>query len=65
MGIPRVFAASITGWLAQWLGWTGFFTFCTLIAVPGLLLLLKFAPQPPAQEIFEIDAPVIRTRLSG
>ena len=46
MGIPRVFAASITGWLAELLGWTGFFTFCTLIAVPGMLLLLKFAPLP-------------------
>ncbi len=44
MGVPRVFAASITGWLAEWLGWTGFFTFCTLIAAPGLLLLFKFAP---------------------
>jgi PAT family beta-lactamase induction signal transducer AmpG len=44
MGIPRVVASSGTGFLAQTLGWTGFFTFCTLIAVPGMLLLLKFAP---------------------
>jgi MFS transporter, PAT family, beta-lactamase induction signal transducer AmpG len=39
MGIPRVLAAAPTGWLAQSLGWAGFFLLCTLIAVPGLLLL--------------------------
>ena len=44
MGIPRVVAASGTGFLAEALGWTGFFVFCTLIAAPGMLLLLKFAP---------------------
>jgi PAT family beta-lactamase induction signal transducer AmpG len=44
MGIPRVVASSGTGFLAEALGWTGFFVFCTLIAAPGMLLLLKFAP---------------------
>lgn len=44
MGIPRVVASSGTGLLAEALGWTGFFVFCTLIAAPGMLLLLKFAP---------------------
>jgi PAT family beta-lactamase induction signal transducer AmpG len=39
MGVPRVLASAPTGWLAQWLGWPGFFLLCTLIAVPGLLLL--------------------------
>lgn len=44
MGIPRVLASTPTGFLAQWLGWPGFFLFCTLAALPGLLLLLKLAP---------------------
>jgi len=44
MGVPRVFAASVTGFLAESLGWDGFFVFCTLSAIPGMLLLLKFAP---------------------
>jgi PAT family beta-lactamase induction signal transducer AmpG len=44
MGIPRVLASSITGFVANFFGWTGFFMFCTLIAAPGMLLLLKFAP---------------------
>jgi PAT family beta-lactamase induction signal transducer AmpG len=44
MGAPRVLASSVTGFIANFLGWTGFFMFCTLIAAPGMLLLLKFAP---------------------
>ncbi len=44
MGIPRVVASSVTGLLAQAMGWSSFFIFCTLIAVPGMLLLFKFAP---------------------
>jgi PAT family beta-lactamase induction signal transducer AmpG len=34
-----VFASAPTGWLAEWLGWGGFFLMCALIAIPGLLLL--------------------------
>ena len=41
MGIPRVFASAPTGFLAKTIGWEGFFIFCTLIAIPGMLLLLK------------------------
>lgn len=44
MGVPRVVASAGTGYLAENLGWTGFFIFCTLIAIPGMLLLLKCAP---------------------
>ncbi len=40
MGIPRVLAGSITGVLATWLGWAGFFIFCTVVAIPGLLLIM-------------------------
>lgn len=44
MGVPRVLASAPTGFLAKHLGWQGFFIACTLIAIPGMLLLLKFAP---------------------
>jgi PAT family beta-lactamase induction signal transducer AmpG len=44
MGVPRVFLSSTTGFMAKYSGWTGFFIFCTLIALPGLLLLIKIAP---------------------
>jgi PAT family beta-lactamase induction signal transducer AmpG len=44
MGVPRVIAATPTGFLAKYMGWESFFIACALIAIPGLLLLLKFAP---------------------
>lgn len=48
MGVPRVLASAPTGVVAKYTGWEGFFVICTLMAVPGLLLLLKFAPWRPA-----------------
>lgn len=55
MGVPRVLLAAPTGWMAQIMGWPGFFLLCTLIAIPGLLLLRRVtrlatdpvAVQPP------------------
>lgn len=44
MGVPRVLASAPTGYLAEGLGWVGFFLFCVLIALPGLLLLRRLAP---------------------
>ena len=54
MGIPRVFFGSTTGLLATWLGWEGFFVFCTVLAIPGLLLitrLRKLTTGPSPQNI--------------
>ena len=42
MGMPRVFAAAPTGFMVDAIGWQGFFLFCSLIAIPGLLLLYGF-----------------------
>jgi PAT family beta-lactamase induction signal transducer AmpG len=53
MGVPRVLLSAPTGWLAQTLGWSGFFLLCVLIAIPGLLMLrwvtrlAAASPQPP------------------
>jgi len=44
MGVPRVLASAPTGYLAKNMGWESFFIGCTLIAIPGMILLLKFAP---------------------
>ena len=44
MGIPRVIAAAPTGYLADSLGWETFFIFCTVMAIPGILMLFIFAP---------------------
>ena len=39
MGIPRVLASAPTGFMAQYMGWPWFFLACTLVAIPGLVLL--------------------------
>ncbi len=46
MGLPRVVASAPTGFLAKQMGWELFFIGCALIAVPGLLILVKIAPWP-------------------
>jgi len=42
--VPRVMVNATTGWIVEQLGWLDFFLLCTLLAVPGMLLLLKVAP---------------------
>jgi len=44
MGVPRVLASAPTGFFVKNLGWENFFIACTFMAVPGMLLLFKFAP---------------------
>ena len=44
VSIPRVFANASTGYLIEAIGYTQFFILCTLVAIPGMLLLLKVAP---------------------
>jgi len=49
MRIPDVGISSFSGLMAQHMGWTAFFICCTLIALPGMLLLIKFAPWRPVE----------------
>ncbi|RMH61559.1 MAG: AmpG family muropeptide MFS transporter [Zetaproteobacteria bacterium] len=42
--IPRTFVNASTGWMVEQMGWLGFFLLCALLAIPGMLLLLKVAP---------------------
>ncbi|MDX8405610.1 MAG: AmpG family muropeptide MFS transporter [Mariprofundus sp.] len=42
--VPRTFINAGAGWLVETMGWTNFFWLCALLAVPGMLLLLKVAP---------------------
>jgi PAT family beta-lactamase induction signal transducer AmpG len=48
--MPRTFANAATGWLVEMMGWMGFFLLCALLAVPGMLLLLKVAPWNEIQQ---------------
>lgn len=56
MGVPRVLASAPTGFLAQHLGWSWFFVLCVLVALPGMLLLLKYAPWRAAKTSPETGA---------
>ncbi len=42
--VPRTFANAATGYLVEYFGWTHFFVLCFILAIPGMLLLLKVAP---------------------
>lgn len=44
MAVPRTFVNATSGWLVENIGWVDFFSLCVLIAIPGMLLLLKVAP---------------------
>ena len=44
MAVPRTVLSAPTGFLAKYMGWENFFIGCVMIAIPGMLLLLKFAP---------------------
>lgn len=44
LGVPRTLFAAPTGWMAENLGWFNFFLTCTLLAIPGMLMLYKVAP---------------------
>ena len=42
--VPRTLANAVTGVIVEQTGWTSFFLLCTVLAIPGMLLLLKVAP---------------------
>ena len=47
--VPRTLANAVTGVIVEQVGWTQFFLLCTVLAVPGMLLLFKVAPWNEAQ----------------
>jgi len=54
MAVPGTAAAAVTGYIAEYLGWVGFYIACSLVALPGMLLLFRIAPWNSSNE--EIDA---------
>jgi PAT family beta-lactamase induction signal transducer AmpG len=42
--VPRTVVNASAGWLVERLGWFTFFLLCTVLALPGMALLLKVAP---------------------
>ncbi len=54
MAIPGTIAAATTGFIVEISGWAGFYYICALLAIPGMLLLLKLAPWNAANK--DLDA---------
>ncbi len=44
IAVPRTFANATTGFIVENVGWTQFFVICTLLAIPGMLMLFIVAP---------------------
>ena len=42
--VPRVLVNATTGWIVEKIGWFDFFLLCTVLALPGMALLLRVAP---------------------
>lgn len=42
--LPRTFANASTGMIVESIGWTQFFVFCAVVALPGMVLLIWVAP---------------------
>lgn len=45
--VPRTVANAATGFLVESLGWFNFYMLCFVLAIPGMLLLVKIAPWQP------------------
>ena len=55
MAIPGTAAAAGTGYMVEFLGWTGFYVFCALAALPGMVLLVRIAPWGSSNEAIDAN----------
>jgi MFS transporter, PAT family, beta-lactamase induction signal transducer AmpG len=63
IAVPRTVANATTGFIVEAVGWTQFFVICALLAIPGMLMLLKVAPwnaedETPEDEDLEDEAAI-------
>lgn len=56
MGIPRTFANATTGFIVDGVGWTQFFLICTVVALPGMLLLVWVAPWDGDVKVADVES---------
>lgn len=51
--LPRTLTSSVSGAIADSLGWYTFFWLCVLLALPGMLMLLRVAPWGATEKVSE------------
>jgi MFS transporter, PAT family, beta-lactamase induction signal transducer AmpG len=54
-GLPRLIAGPICGFAVDAVGWTRFFWFAIAAGLPGLLLLVRFAPWSAREPAFAVE----------
>ncbi len=54
--LPRTFANASTGLIVEAVGWTQFYLLCTVLAVPGMLMLFKVAPWREAPSLEKAES---------
>ena len=59
MAVGRTFLASSGGWVAERAGWVDFFVVSTVVAVPGLILLVFLARRPELSGKPIVKAPAV------
>ncbi|MCJ8318129.1 MAG: AmpG family muropeptide MFS transporter [Colwellia sp.] len=57
--LPRTFANASTGMIVEQIGWTNFYFLCTVIAIPGMLMLFRVAPWNENKNKLETTTKVI------
>ena len=55
IAVPRTVANASTGFIVEAVGWTQFFIICFIVAIPGMLMLLKVAPWTGKRKIEQRD----------
>lgn len=53
--VPRTLANASTGMIVEQIGWVDFFLFCTVLAIPGMVLLIWVAPWNQRQPTVDAD----------
>ncbi|SUA19987.1 AmpG protein [Neisseria gonorrhoeae] len=61
--VPRTVINSFAGYLIEWMGYVPFFRLCFILALPGMLLLLKVAPWNGEKPRMQADERVKLERL--
>ena len=63
--VPRTVVNASTGWIVAQTGWFDFFLLCTLLALPGMALLLRVAPWNDAATAGEGSATMNQQKFSA
>ena len=65
--VPRTVVNASTGWVVEQTGWFAFFLICTVLALPGMALLLRVAPwnEPPRPRRRRGGQPMNRHKFSA